>query len=147
MYHQLITGLPSERVWNMISKITGKNIPSHLLHLKDPITGELITNKTDIANKIGETFQNNSASTNYSVEFQSIKNNVEKDKLNFTPIKPHEKNASYNKKFKLRDLKRAIKKSKDSTPGADHIQYQLLKHLPDSSLNILLSMINKRMKS
>ena len=75
----------------MISKITGKNIPSHLLHLKDPITGELITNKTDIANKIGETFQNNSASTNYSVEFQSIKNNVEKDKLNFTPIKPHEK--------------------------------------------------------
>ena len=87
----------------MISKITGKNIPSHLLHLKDPITGELIMNKTDIANKIGETFQNNSSSTNYFAEFQFIKNNVEKNNMNFTPIKPHEKNASYNKKFKLRD--------------------------------------------
>ena len=138
---------PSKKVWNMISKITGKNIPSHLLHLKDPITGELIMNKTDIANKIGETFQNNSSSTNYFAEFQFIKNNVEKNNMNFTPIKPHEKNASYNKKFKLRDLKRAIKRSKDSTPGGDHIHYQLLKHLPDSSLNILLDIINKHWDS
>ena len=131
----------------MISKITGKNIPSHLLHLKDPITGELITNKTELAPKIGITFPNNSASTNYSVEIQSIKNNVEKDKLHFTPIKPHEKNASYNMKFKLMDLKRAIQKSKDSTPGADHIDYQQLKHLPDSSITILLSKIHKHWDS
>ena len=32
----------------MISKISGKKIPSHLLHLKDPSTGDLITNKEDI---------------------------------------------------------------------------------------------------
>ena len=134
---------PSKKVWNMIGKITGKNIPSHLIHLKDPITGELITNKLDIANKIGETFQNNSSSTSYSDEFQTIKNREEENDLNFTPTKPHEKNASYNKKFKLRDLKRAIKKSKDSSPGEDQIHYQLLKHLPNSSLNIFLNIINK----
>ena len=56
----------------MISKITGKNIPSHLLHLKDPVSGELISDKNDIANKIGATFEKNSSSGNYSEEFQRI---------------------------------------------------------------------------
>ena len=48
---------PSKKIWNMISKITGKNIPSHVLHLKDKSTGDLITNKNDIAAKIGSSFQ------------------------------------------------------------------------------------------
>ena len=57
---------PTNKVWKMISKITGKNIPSHLLHIKDPSTGEYITNKEEIANKLGATFQKNSSSENYS---------------------------------------------------------------------------------
>ena len=131
---------PSKKVWNMIRKITGKNIPSHVLHLKDPFTGELITNKEDIANKIGATFEENSSSNNYSNEFQTIKRIEEEKPLNFTTKSKHE---SYNKKFKLRDLKRSLKRSKDSSPGPDNIHYQILKNLPEVSLKILLDIINR----
>ena len=75
---------PSKKVWNMISKITGKNIPSHLIHLKDPFTGDLLTDKEEIANKIGQTFQRNSSSQNYGEEFQSIKRVEEEKPLNFS---------------------------------------------------------------
>ena len=49
----------------------------------------------------------------------------------------------YNKNFRLRDLKRAIKKSKDTTPGPDHVHYKILKNLPDETLKVLLFIINK----
>ena len=124
----------------MISKITGKKIPSHLLHLKDSITGRYITNTLDIANKIGETFERNSSSTNYSDEFQYTKRAAESRPLNFST---RDKHLPYNKKFKLRDLKRSIKKSKDTTPGPDNIHYRILKNLPDCTLTLLLNIINK----
>ena len=124
----------------MISKITGKNIPSHLLHLKDPFTGDLITDKEEIANTIGTTFEKNSSSKNYSKEFQAIKKREEEKPLNFST---KNKNLAYNKKFELRDLKRSLKKSKDSTPGPDNIHYKILKNLPDTSLKVLLEIINK----
>ena len=134
---------PTKKVWNMISKITGKNIPRHLLHLKDTNSGELITNNLDIANKIGETFEKNSSSLNYSEDFRRVKQRDEEKPLNFNT----NETFAYNKPFKLRDLKRSIKKSKDSTPGPDGIHYRLLKNLPDSSLKVLLDIINKHWNS
>ena len=112
----------------MISKITGKNIPSHLYHLKDPVTGDLITNKEEIANKIGATFEKNSSSSNYSEKFQSVKRAEESNPINFNTRTKYIK--AYNKHFRLRDLKRSIKKSKDTSPGSDNIHYRILKNLP-----------------
>ena len=109
-----------------------------LTYLKDPSTGELITDKVDIANKIGATFEKNSSSSNYSKKFQSTKKTEEEKPLNFST----DENLPYNKKFKLRDLKRSIKKSKDSSPGLDSIHYRILKNLPECTLKILLDIIN-----
>ena len=130
---------PSKKVWNMVRKITGKNIPSHLLHLKDA-TGKLITDKEDIASTIGATFEKNSSSVNYSDDFQSVKRSEEGKPLNF---KTNDRSLPYNKRFKLRDLKRSIKKSNDSTPGPDNIHYRILKNLPDETLKIILNIINR----
>ena len=124
----------------MICKITGKNIPSHLIHLKDPFTGDLLSNKEEIANTIGKTFQKNSSSQNYGEEFQSIKSKEEEKPLNFSTKNRH---LNYNKKFTLRDLKRSLKKSKDTSPGPDNIHYKILKNLPDTTLKVLLQIINK----
>ena len=122
----------------MVRKITGKNIPTRLLHLKDP-QGNLITDKEDIAKEIGSTFQNNSSSENYSDKFLSHKRSEENKTLNFkTNIK-----YNHNKRFKLRDLKRSLKKYKDSTPGPDGIHYRILKNLPNETLTILLDIINE----
>ena len=123
----------------MVRKITGKHGKSHLLHLKDS-NGDLITDKTDIASTIGTTFEKNSSSENYSEKFQNIKKREEEKILNFQT----NEYFAYNKRFKLRDLKRSIKKSKDSTPGPDNVHYRILKNLPNETLTILLNIINSR---
>ena len=133
---------PAKKVWNMVRKINGKNVSSHLHHLKDS-NGTLITNKEEIANSLGSSIEKSSSSANYSEQFQSIKATKEKNKINFkTSLK-----FKYNKKFKLRDLKRSLKKSNNSSPGFDQIHYEILRHLPNDTLQILLEIINDIWKS
>ena len=42
----------------------------------------------------------------------------------------------------VHDLKQAIKVSRDTSPGIDTVHYQLLKHLPEDSLLLLLCIFN-----
>ena len=58
---------PSKKVWDMIRKITGKNVASPMHHLKDD------NDRVEIANTLGAAFEKSSSSNNYSKEFQSIK--------------------------------------------------------------------------
>ena len=75
-----------------------------------------------IINLNGDLFENgNTSSQNYGEEFQSI-NRIEEEKpLNFST---KNKNLNYNKKFTLRDLKRSLQKSKNTSPGPDSIHYK-----------------------
>ena len=68
--------------------------------LKDE-NGTLITDRVEIANTLGA-----ASSENYPEEFQSIKAQKEKHKINFKTIR----NLRCNKKFTIRDLKRSLKK-------------------------------------
>ena len=72
-------------------------------HLKDE-NGTLITDKVEIANTPGAAMEK-SSSENYSKEFQSIKAQKEKHKINFKT----NRNFRCNKKFTMRDLKRSLK--------------------------------------
>ena len=51
-------------------------------------------------------------------------------------------NEIYNKDFNLDELVEAIQLSHDSATGPDEIHYQMLKHLPDTSLETLLNIFN-----
>ena len=127
----------SKQVWDMVRKISGKNSNLPSFHIKD---GEkVLTNPVKIAEKFGQTYEDKSSSLNYSDSFQNIKNNAEGNCLDFSTTQ----NFSYNRKFRLRDLKRSLKKAKDTTPGFDNIPYILLKQLPDSALMVLLDIINE----
>ena len=88
----------------MIRKITGKNVASPMHHLKDD-NGTLITDRVEIANTLYAAIEKSSSSNNYSKEFQSIKAQKEKQKINFKT----NRNLRYNKKFTMRDLKRSLK--------------------------------------
>ena len=44
--------------------------------------------------------------------------------------------------FSLSELKDALSKAHDSSPGPDDIHYQFLKHLPDTSLSFFLKTFN-----
>ena len=48
----------------------------------------------------------------------------------------------YNKLFNFDELLEAINQSHDSATRPDEIHYQMLKHLPESSLQALLNIFN-----
>ena len=101
-------------------------------------TDSKATSKPDIADTLGETFCDNSSSFKYSESFRKIKTEQEKVKLNFKS----QNNEIYNKDFNLDELVEAIQLLHDSATGPDEIHYQMLKHLPDTSLETLLNLFN-----
>ena len=134
---------PIKKVWDMIRKISGKTKSPSYTHLNHPVAETKSTSKFDIAETLGETFLNNSSSRNYSEKFQKVKNEQEKIKLNFKSTNTEE----YNNLFNFDELLEAINQSHDSATGPDEIHYQMLKHLPESSLQALLSIFNNIMTS
>ena len=54
---------------------------------------------------------------------------------------------NYNSEFLLSELTDALSKAHDTSPGPDDIHYQLLKHLPISTLLILLEIFNNIWKT
>lgn len=71
---------PSSKVWQMIKKIQGKDMSSHLQYLV--VNDEEFITPESISNKLGEQFAFNSSSENYSPEFRQFKNKEEKLTLN-----------------------------------------------------------------
>ena len=120
----------------MVRKIQGKGKSASVNHLKKNNTH--VTSKKDIADTLADNFSEKSSSENYSAKFRKIKDQQEKQKLKFTS----DNTESYNSKFSFSELTDALSKAHDSSPGPDDIHYQLLKHLPSSSLSILLEIYN-----
>jgi len=127
---------PMRKIWNMIHKIQGKNVKQPIKHLN--VNGQTISQLPEIANTIASTISYNSSTKNYSPNFQKYKTQAEQHTIYFTS----DNTESYNHPIQLEELKDAINSSKDSTPGPDNIHYQLLKHLPPCSLQLLLSIFN-----
>ena len=120
----------------MVRKIQGKGISTLVNHLKK--NNDNITSKKDIANTLADSFSKNSSSENYTPKFRNIKNQQEKQKLKFTS----DNTEKYNSEFLLSELTDALSKAHDTSPGPADIHYQLLKHLPVSTLLILLEIFN-----
>ena len=121
----------------MIRKISGKNSSGPIKHLsKNHVKA---TNKKDIADLLTKTFSNNSSSTHYSKQFQHIKKNAEKTKLNFKSNNLED----YNRPFSLSELRDCIMKSHNTAVGPDEIHYEFLKKLPSCSLDFLLQVFNE----
>ena len=127
---------PMNKVWNMVHKIKGKNNKTNVHHLKDG--HDTLTSEQDISNKLGQIFSQNSSTQNYDPKFQKIKKQKEKSKLTFKSKNLEE----YNRPFSLDELRKSLDMAHDTACGPDDIHYQLLKHLPESALQVLLDLMN-----
>ena len=97
------------------------------------------TSPIDIANVMGETFSGVSSSDSYSPSFQRTKSRAER-----TPIRFHTRQAlPYNCEFQMYELKKALQKANNSTPGPDGISYSMLRHLNPDSITNLLCLFNR----
>ena len=125
----------TKKTWDMIRKINGKGQPP-LRHLEANNTA--LEAPRDIADALAETFCKKSSPANYSEKFQRNKTREEKKKLNFNSSN----SEHYNKLLTFKELKSALNKAHDSSPGQDKVHYQFLKHLPFTSLSVLLDIFN-----
>ena len=87
---------------------------------------------------MASSFAFNSSSENCTPAFKKHKLVAEKKTLSFSS----DNSEYYNEEFSLTELKHALEKSRDTSPGLDLIHYQILKHLPDESLSVLLTIFN-----
>ena len=127
----------SRRIWNMIRAISGKQTQRPVYHLKTE--NGIAETPDEIVESLAHNYEKQSSVDNHCEDFKSTKEKAEKIKLNFES----DNKETYNRKFSLKELKKSIKKAKNSTEGGDKIHYEILKHLTINALEILLKIINK----
>ena len=140
-WHKFVSNLNQrttlKTTWDMVRRISGKYKANTVSQLK--LNNRHITDVKDIADTLAAKFAFNSSSENYTHAFNQHKITTEKKKIDFDTRDDH----AYNSLFSLHELKQAINNSHDSSPGLDTIHYQLLKHLLDDSLLLLLHIFNQ----
>ena len=126
----------STEVFRKIRQIKGK----HRANISILIDDNRMYSKTmDIVNKIGNTFQEIWCSENYTEEFKEIKRTEESKMLDFTS----NNSEDYNSLFSMYEMEKALKKTKNSSPGPDRVYYQMIRAMPDEAKEYLLTIINK----
>ena len=127
-----------KRVWDMVRKISGKHSTCASTHLK-MADGTEVTERQDIANTLADGFEKNSSSDHYTAKFQRFKAIRERQHHKFSS----DNLELYNELFSMHELKTALSKAHDTAVGPDDIHYQVLKHLPEESLCVLLDLFNQ----
>jgi len=139
-WQNFVSGLnyrtPIKKAWDMVRKIHGKMPSVSIKHLN--FNNTLITDLSEIVNTMAKNFSQNSSSTNYTAKFQQFKTSKEKNLVNFNSNNLEH----YNRLFSKQELIEAIHQSTDTAVGSDDIHYQFLKHLPEISLELLLTIFN-----
>ncbi|KAG1708490.1 RNA-directed DNA polymerase from mobile element jockey [Nymphon striatum] len=117
--------------WTMFKQLCAEQLNiSSFAEISDQYSGFI--------NILLESFCKNSSSENCTGSFRSYKNRAESHQLDFKTTNTE----VYNQVFSLEELRRSLRASKDTAPGPDSIHYQMLKHLPDCSLALMLNIFN-----
>ena len=133
---QLNNRTPVNTIWKIIKKISGKVQGPPIKQLEK--NGSIISNPKEIGNTLAETIAHNSSAENYTNKFRRKKMTLEQNPINFTS----KNDEIYNKKFSIRELLDSLKKAHDTAVGPDDIHYQILKQMPENSLEVLLDIYN-----
>ena len=123
-------------VWDMVHRIGGKYKSTTVSHLC--VNNNKITDTQEISDTLAQSFAYNSSTQNYSNSFNRHRGAKERAQIDFDI----DELLVYNELFTLHELKQALQKSHDTSPGSDTVHYQPLKHLPEQSLLLLLFVFN-----
>ena len=135
----LTQNVNSKQVWDMIKKISGKNILPPIKPLKLE-GGRVLETRQEICEELADTFRFHSSSENLPDGFARIKAQKER-----TPIHIDQESIGdevYNRDFSMEEFKCALDPAKNTAPGPDDITYEMIRQLPDSSTETLLNIIN-----
>ena len=121
----------SKTVWKAVRKLKGKISSSSIGHLLGD--DHLITDKQPVANSLARSLADTSSS-HYSSQFPELKRTTESKSLKFQSNNTENDNLP----FSMSELKQALQKSNYSAAAPDEVHYNLVTHLPESVLFVLL---------
>ena len=147
-WQSFVSGL-SERVsskivWDMVRKISGKNIMSPIKPLKLE-NGRLVETRQEICEEIAKTIQFHSSTENLPPGFAKIKEQRER-----TPIQidlNSDGTEFYNRDFTMREFDHACNQAGNGGVGPDDSHYQQIRDLPKATKEIVLEGMNKMYKT
>ena len=128
------------RVWNVVKNMNncnkGDTIPAFEKN------GKTANTNLEKANVLGNHFAAVSSTANYTTKFKLHKENFEnknKNKFNFKSNTFSVLNVPY----KMSELKKALKKCKNTAPGKDRLCYEMFKHMSSVSQEFILNFFNR----
>jgi len=126
----------SSIVWKKIKSIRGTN-RNNIHFLTD---SNITTSPKEVANTLGQMFQENSSKSIYDQEFLS-KANIYNNPSN--TVDPHNNVQTYlNSPLLITELEEALRNCKSKSPGPDGIPYLFVQNLPANARTHLISIYN-----
>lgn len=128
---------PVSQVWSQIKTISGRysSSPPPVLRVR----GQDVLHPADVAEEIGRAFAERSGNDSLDPAFSRHKRRCEASPVDFST----DELLTYNQSFSLAELKSAICKLRTVSEGPDRIHNDMLKHLPDNVLVMLLDIFNR----
>jgi len=127
---------PMTKIWSRVQKMTGRYKRQNAPCLSSANGPTACPNQ--VAEILAGHFATVSSSNNYTPNFMRIKTQAEAENLNFSGGDQ----LNYNSPITMKELKGALKETRNTSPGADEIRYEMLKHLHPSALENLLRVFN-----
>ena len=133
---QLTRFTPIAEVWSRIKRISGRSCSVPLPVLR--VLGRDVMRPADVANEIGRAFSERSRGACLDETFVRHRTRCERTGINFTTSD----RLAYNDPFTMTELQSSINCLKSVAEGPDMIHNEMLRHLPPSILDILLTLFN-----
>ena len=105
-------------------------------------TGRVVTDSREIADLLADQYENASSDNNLSEEFIRHRRRFETEQESILNDRS-EYGGAINELFTMQELRTALAAAKDTAPGRDNITASMLRHLPESSLQVLLDLYNE----
>ena len=133
---QLTRFTPISEVWSRIKRISGRSCSVPLPVLR--IHGQDVMHPADVANEIGRALSEKSRGDCLDGPFVRHRAQCERAGVNFTTPE----RLPYNDPFTMTELRSSITGLRPVAEGPDTIHNEMLRHLPSSILDILLTLFN-----
>ena len=128
-------GAPESQVYNKLRKIKGKP-PTKINILQE--NGIVYSTCAEISSQLANNFRKASSTNNYDEEFSNLKRNKEQN-----PIEFGQSNNIYNSDFTQEEFLYSLNKTRNTAPGQDQVNYDMIKKLPPHAQQHILKLYNK----
>ena len=132
----------SKEVWDRVRLMSGRAVKTKGPNLLVDETGRVVTDSREIADLLADQYENASSDNNLSEEFIRHRRRFETEQESILNDRS-EYGGAINELFTMQELRTALAAAKDTAPGRDNITASMLRHLPESSLQVLLDLYNE----